>query len=187
MTLTLDFEGQIFKKLYHRNKRVDWHKKMWIHRMLDPSCDFKLLPHPWPWPWIFKVKFLIAIRNGKADWLGMKEMWVRYNVGCTMAFLLAHSAWQIDFEPVGPWMGYSFTDLGAEGCCRSLNALLNMYMYTWQKISRRCEIYTCIILMNSMLTLAYLRTVFDKPVSQIPQFIRQISHNAPFCNKNMHV
>ena len=53
----------------------------------------------------------------------MKEMWVRYNVGCTMAFLLAHSAWQIDFEPVGPWMGYAFTDLGAEGCCRSLNAL----------------------------------------------------------------
>ena len=40
-----------------------------------------------------------------------------------MASLLAHSAWQLDFEPVGPWMGYSFTDLGAEGCCRSLNAL----------------------------------------------------------------
>ena len=40
-----------------------------------------------------------------------------------MAFLLAHSAWQIDFKPVGPWIGYAFTDLGAEGCCRSLNAL----------------------------------------------------------------
>ena len=39
-----------------------------------------------------------------------------------MALLLAHSAWQIDFEPVGLWMGYSFTDLGAEGCCRFLNA-----------------------------------------------------------------
>ena len=25
MTLTLDFEGQILKKLHHRNKRVDWH------------------------------------------------------------------------------------------------------------------------------------------------------------------
>ena len=63
LTLTLDFHGQIFKKLYHRNKRVDWHgtKRMWVDRMLDPSCDFKLWPHPWPWPWIFKVKFLIAI------------------------------------------------------------------------------------------------------------------------------
>ena len=30
---------------------------------------------------------------------------------------------QISFQLVGPWMGYSFTDLGAEGCCRSLNAL----------------------------------------------------------------
>ena len=51
------------KKLHPRNKTVNWHgtKRMWIDRMLDPSCDFKLWPHPWPWPWIFKVKFLIAI------------------------------------------------------------------------------------------------------------------------------
>ena len=100
VTLTLDFEGQISKKLYHRNERVDWHKRMWIHRMLDPSCDFKLLSHPWPWPWIFKVKFLIPIfRNGKVDWFEMEEMWVGYNIGCTMGFLLAHSAWQIDQFP----------------------------------------------------------------------------------------
>ena len=47
------------KKLCHRNKRVGWHKtkRMWVDRMLDPSCDFKLWPPPWPWPWIFKVKF----------------------------------------------------------------------------------------------------------------------------------
>ena len=38
-------------------------------------------------------------RNGKAYWLGMREMWVGYNVGCTMGFLLAHSAWQIDQFP----------------------------------------------------------------------------------------
>ena len=51
------------KKLYHRNKRLDSHgtKRMWVDRMLDLSCDFKLWPHPWPWPWIFKVKFLVAI------------------------------------------------------------------------------------------------------------------------------
>ena len=28
------------------------------------------------------------------------------------------------FQPVGQWMDYLFPDLGAEGCCRSLNALL---------------------------------------------------------------
>ena len=31
---------------------------------------------------------------------------------------------QISFQPVDQLMDYLFTDLGAEGCCRSLNALL---------------------------------------------------------------
>ena len=56
-----------------------------------------------------------------------------------MGLTLGHGAWQIDwpsngsmwnsysFQPVGQWMGYSFTDLGAEGCCRSLNALFTMF------------------------------------------------------------
>ena len=68
----------------------------------------------------------------------MKGMWVGYGVVCTMRLTLGHGAWQIDqtsngsmwnsysFQPVGQWMGYSFTDLGAEGCCRSLNALLSI-------------------------------------------------------------
>ena len=139
LTLTLDFEGHILKNLYHSNKRVDWHgtKRMWVDRMLDSSCDFKPWPHSWPSPWIFKVKFLIAyFRNGKVDRLVIKEIWVGNNVGCTMGLLLGHSALQIDrpsngsmwnsdsFQPVSPQKGYSFTDLGAEGCCRSLNALL---------------------------------------------------------------
>ena len=53
-----------------------------------------------------------------------------------MGLLLGHSAWQIDqpsdgsmlnfysFQPIGPWIGYSFSDLGAKGYCRSLNDLL---------------------------------------------------------------
>ena len=59
MTLTLDFHGQILKKSYLRNGMADWHgtKGMWVDRMLDSHCDFKLWPHPWPWPWIFKVKY----------------------------------------------------------------------------------------------------------------------------------
>ena len=59
MTLTLDFQGQIFKKLHHRNRRADRHgtKSMWIDRESGPFCGFGLWPHPWPWPWIFKVKF----------------------------------------------------------------------------------------------------------------------------------
>ena len=76
----------------------------------------------------------------------MKGMWVGYGVGCTMRLTLGHGAWQIDqpsngsmwnsysFQPVGQWMGYSFTDLGAEGCCRSLNALF-YEKYDWSNHS----------------------------------------------------
>ena len=61
VTLNYDFDLEFwrsnFKKLYHRNKRMDLHgtKRMWVDWMLDPSCDFKVCPHPWHWPWIFKV------------------------------------------------------------------------------------------------------------------------------------
>ena len=27
----------------------------------------------------------------------------------------------------------------------------------------------------------------NKPILQIPQFIRQLSHNAPFCNRHLHI
>ena len=68
--------------------------------------------------------------------------WKRYELDtmlCTMGLFLGHSAWQKDrpsngsmwnsysFQPIGPWMGYSFTDLEAEGCCHSLNALFNKW------------------------------------------------------------
>ena len=77
----------------------------------------------------------------------MKGMWVGYDVGCTMGLTLGHGAWERDrpsngsmwnsysFQPVGQWMGYLFTDLGAEGCCRSLNALFNHMMPWWNRKS----------------------------------------------------
>ena len=86
MTLTLDFQGQIF------NSHI-----LGMGRSIDLER--------------------------------MKEMWVKYNIGCTMGLLLGHGTWQIDwpsngsmwnsygFQPIGPWMGYSFTDLGAGECC----------------------------------------------------------------------
>ena len=59
MTLTLDLQGQILKKSNLRNGMADWHgtKGMWVDKMIDSHCDFKLWPHPWPWPWIFKIKY----------------------------------------------------------------------------------------------------------------------------------
>ena len=59
ITLTLDFQGQILKMLYLRNRRAPWHgtKGMRVDRMLHLHCHFKLWPQPWPWPWIFMVKY----------------------------------------------------------------------------------------------------------------------------------
>ena len=57
--LDLGFSSQILKKSNLRNEMADWHrtKGMWVDKMIDWHCDFKLWPHPWPWPWIFKVKY----------------------------------------------------------------------------------------------------------------------------------
>ena len=138
MTLTWDFEGQILKKLYHWNKRMDWHGtkeceiRCWTQVVtfnfdLTHDLDLGLLNFWSPY-----------FRNGMVDWHGMREMWVWYNVGHTMGFLLGHSAWQkhwpsngsmwncYSFQPVSPWMGCPLTDLGAEECCHSPNALLQL-------------------------------------------------------------
>ena len=140
MALTLDFQSQILKKSYLRNGMANWHgtKGMWVDRMLDSHCDFKLWPHPWPWPWILKVKYWNCCNSGMGGLTHLE--WKRYEFDMMLDapydWLLGPGAWQIDrpsngsiwnsysFQPVGQWMGYSFTDLGAEGCCRSLNALL---------------------------------------------------------------
>ena len=58
MTLTLNFQGQIWNLLYLNQKWSDCHetksKQMdWTHGL---KCDHGVWPWPWPWPWIFKVK-----------------------------------------------------------------------------------------------------------------------------------
>ena len=124
------FKLKFKKELCHRNGTADWHGKMEFEAIgygthvvslnYDLTNDLDLGFSRWN----IKVSVL------------MKGMWVGYDVGCTMELTLGHSACQMDqpsygsmwnsysFQPVGPWMGYLFTDLGAEGCCRSLNALL---------------------------------------------------------------
>ena len=69
--LTLDFKGQMLKKLYIRNGKFNWYgtKGMWVDRMLDPLCDLEL----WPWPWIFKGQIWKKLypRNGMdMEWKG---------------------------------------------------------------------------------------------------------------------
>ena len=94
-------------------------------------------PHPWTWPWILRSITEIAVSQeweGRLTWNERDVNWIW--CWTTIGLTLDHGAWQKDrpsngsmwnsysFQPVGPWMGYSFTDLGAEGYCRSLNALI---------------------------------------------------------------
>ena len=62
-------------------------------------------------------------------------------------------------------------------------------MYTWQNSAGVAKdmFNTEELHVGWHLQVAYLRIVFNRTVSQSPQCIKQISHNAPFCNKNMHV
>ena len=104
---------------------------MWLSNLTSPmtwTLDFqgKIFKLLYPW-------------NRRVISLGMKGVWVGYGVGCTVVLTLPHGAWQIgppsirsmwnsyNFQPFGPRMGYSFTDLGAKECCRSLNDLFIIY------------------------------------------------------------
>ena len=57
LTLTFDFQGQIFEMPYPRNgmANLNWTKWMWVDRKSDPLCE--IWPDPWHSPWIFKVWF----------------------------------------------------------------------------------------------------------------------------------
>ena len=59
MTLTLNFQGQIWNWLYICQKWSDCHKTKSKHIdwTLGLKCDHQIWPWLWPWPWIFKVKY----------------------------------------------------------------------------------------------------------------------------------
>ena len=89
MTLTLNFQGQIWNLLYLSQKRSDCHKTKkqtyWLNSkasnvtirfdlghdldlcILKVKRDLDLWPHTWPWPWIFMVKFWNSCISG---WVG---------------------------------------------------------------------------------------------------------------------
>ena len=58
MTMTLNFQGQIWNLLYLSQRWSDCHemKSKLIDWILDLKCDQWVWPWTWPWPWIFKVK-----------------------------------------------------------------------------------------------------------------------------------
>ena len=71
----------------------------------------------------------------------------------------------LSFQPVGQWMGYLFTDLGAKGCCRSLNASFLFLRYFWYPMNT--ENGMCILEFRSL----YEYTIYNFAVSWKNSFI----------------
>ena len=96
-------------------------------------------------------------RNGKVDWLGMKEMWVGYSV--TMGFLLAHSAWQIDQYPTS-W---------------SINGLFVHWSRGWGVLSfsERLVLSSCL---NIILHFELFMLLIEKKLCRLAKFSLQIFH-----------
>ena len=69
MTLTLNFQGQIWNLLYLGQEWSDCHetKSKHIDWIQGLKCDHGIWPWPWPWPWIFKVKYGICYISIKSD------------------------------------------------------------------------------------------------------------------------
>ena len=67
MTLTWNFQGQIWNLLYLSQKWSDCHetKSKHIEWTLGLKCDHRVWPWPWPWPGIFKVKYAICYISAK--------------------------------------------------------------------------------------------------------------------------
>ena len=74
MTLTLNFQGQIYNLLYLSQKWCDCHetKIKHINWTLGLKCDHRVWPWPWPWPWIFKVKYGISYISAKSGTIATK-------------------------------------------------------------------------------------------------------------------
>ena len=75
MTLTLNFQGQIWNFLYLSQKWPDCHetKSKHIDWNLGFKCDHRVWPWPWPWPWIFKVKYRISYISAKRGPIATKR------------------------------------------------------------------------------------------------------------------
>ena len=67
VTLTLNFQGQIWNLLYLRQKLSDCHetKSKHIDWTLGLKCDHWIWPWPWHWPWTFKIKYGICYISEK--------------------------------------------------------------------------------------------------------------------------
>ena len=75
MTLTLNFQGQIWNYQYLCQKWPDCRETKIKHTdwTLGLKCEHQIWPWPWPWPWIFKVKYRICYISAKSGPIVTKQ------------------------------------------------------------------------------------------------------------------
>ena len=75
MTLTLNFQSQIWNLLYLSQKWSDCHetKSKHIDWSQGLKCDHRVWPWLWPWPWNFKVKYGIFPTSAKNGLIATKR------------------------------------------------------------------------------------------------------------------
>ena len=69
VTLTLNFQSQIWNLLYLSQKWSDCHETKSKHI----KCDHRVWPWPWPWPWRLKVKYGICYTSAKNGAIATKR------------------------------------------------------------------------------------------------------------------
>ena len=98
MTLTLNFQGQMWNLLYLSQKWSDCHKTKSKH--IDWSQDLKcyhwVWPWTWPWPWIFKIKYGIGYISAKNGPIATKQ-----NANTSIKLLASNVT--IRLTLAGPW------------------------------------------------------------------------------------
>ena len=105
MTLTLNFQGQMWNLLYLSQKWSNCHETKSKH--IDWSQDLKydhwVWPWTWPWPWIFKVKYeflYISTKTGpiatkrKSKHIDLNSRPQIWPMGLTLAMTLTFEFWR---------------------------------------------------------------------------------------------
>ena len=89
VTLTLNFQGQIWYLLYLSQKWSDYHetKSRHIDWTLGLKCDHWIWPWLWPWLWIFKVK---NAKNGLIATKWKVHIYIELKASVTIKFDLGH-------------------------------------------------------------------------------------------------
>ena len=109
VTLTFNFEGQIWNLLYLTQKWSDCHEtnSKHIDWTLGLKCDQWVWPWPWPWPWIFKVKHRICYISAKNGPIATKRkanisaerktsnVTIWFDLGMTMTLIFQGQIWNL--------------------------------------------------------------------------------------------